>query len=229
MRLRLLLKLDFQDIELLVSIFPFLVDACKDLMSCKCISRQGLEQRPMLFLRVAWRFPSFVCILLLLLGWRGVSGVPALGSAWGRDGAGEEPVLSTLQILGEKEVFWGVWDVSAIMALAQALIISHPEWGEYMYTYVLYIYIYIFIYVHAHASIYIHICMYIYLYVCICVYNDTKSFRSLLWGNFSASGIFLPDSPKTKIKISLRLPGQIYAPTQPRAEPLSFIPVLSMQ
>jgi len=37
-------KLDFQDIELLVSIFPFLADACKDLVSCKCVSRQGLEQ-----------------------------------------------------------------------------------------------------------------------------------------------------------------------------------------
>lgn len=33
-------ELDFQDIELLVSIFPFLVDACKDLVSCKCISLQ---------------------------------------------------------------------------------------------------------------------------------------------------------------------------------------------
>lgn len=33
-------KLDFQDTELLVSIFPFLVDACKDLVSCKCISLQ---------------------------------------------------------------------------------------------------------------------------------------------------------------------------------------------
>lgn len=33
-------KRDFQDTELLVSIFPFLVDACKDLVSCKCISLQ---------------------------------------------------------------------------------------------------------------------------------------------------------------------------------------------
>lgn len=30
----------FQDIELLVSIFPFLVDACKDLLFCKYISQQ---------------------------------------------------------------------------------------------------------------------------------------------------------------------------------------------
>lgn len=30
----------FQDTELLVSIFPFLVDACKDLLFCKYVSQQ---------------------------------------------------------------------------------------------------------------------------------------------------------------------------------------------
>lgn len=52
----------FQDIEPLVSIFPFLVDACKDLVFCKCISQLGRAggSRGQCCSSGAWRFPAFV-------------------------------------------------------------------------------------------------------------------------------------------------------------------------
>lgn len=121
-------KRDFQDTELLVSIFPFLVDACKDLVSCKCISLQMRCWE----LEASAAPPGCLEIPILCLclgvgvrgGWRRLeeaggsarSLYPALGSATSsvpgshgrarcRGRAEEEPVLFPHPVLGEKELF----------------------------------------------------------------------------------------------------------------------------
>lgn len=121
-------KLDFQDIELLVSIFPFLVDACKDLVSCKCISlqihfsaaRSGGQRRSFGLLGDSHPL-SAPCLWHWggeeeeeeeeAVGQRGpcaqrwaLPPAPSPGAAAER-GAEEEPVLFTHQMLGEKEFF----------------------------------------------------------------------------------------------------------------------------